>query len=76
MIVLRDTANPRIYKEGQTERAIILCKLIKSLFESWYTQAKKFVFLKEPLYVFNKPVGPIKCEKNVYYVISRFCNSF
>ena len=23
---------------------------------------KKFVFLKEPLY-FNKPLGPIKCEK-------------
>ena len=34
---------PRIYKEGLTERAIILCKL-----------NKKFVFLKEPFYLTNQ----------------------
>ena len=68
---------PRIYKEEQTERAILLCKLNKSMLESsisvgiQYTQVKKFVFLKEPLYIFNKPLGPKNVKKLfVYYVIS------
>ena len=34
---------------------------------------KKFVFLKEPLYLIN-PVGPKNVKKwFVYYVVSRFC---
>ena len=62
------------------ERAVILCKLDKSLFESWpsvgiHRQKSLFtvyisnfvtVFLLE---LFIKPVGPIKCEKILRGVI-------
>ena len=48
----------RIEKEGLTERAIILCKLNKSLLESSISvgihRKKEFVFLKEPLYLTNQ----------------------
>ena len=56
----------RIYKEGLTERAIILCKLNKSLLESstsMYIGKKVCIPLRT--FVFNKPVGPKKCEKIV-----------
>ena len=68
---------PRVYKEGLTERAIILYKLNKSLLES---STSVGIHKQKSFYsfVFNKPVGPKKCEKMVcllcdFYLISRFC---
>ena len=61
---------PRIYKEGKTERAIILCKPNKSLLESSKSvgihRKKSLYSLKN--FVFNKPVGPLKCEENVLFL--------
>ena len=51
------------------ERAIILCKLKKSLLESSKSvgmlRQKSLYSLKN--FVFNKPVGPIKCEKMFFF---------
>ena len=55
---------PTIYKEGLTERVIILCKLNKSLLERSKSVGiiGKKVCIPLRTFVFNKPVGPIKCE--------------
>ena len=54
----KKSLKPRIKKEGLTERAIILCKLNKSLLESFISvgirRGKKFVLLNEPLYLTNQ----------------------
>ena len=62
-----------IEKEGLTERAILLCKLNKSLLESSISvgihRQKSLYYLI--VFVSNKPVGPKVVKKLfVYYVIS------
>ena len=52
---------PRIYKEGWTERAIILCELNKSLLESSKSVGihRQKSFYSYRTFVFNKPVGKV-----------------
>ena len=66
----------RIYKKGLMDRAIILCKLNKSLLESSTSVGihRQNRQNRQKPFVFNKPVGTNNVKKLfVYYVISRFC---
>ena len=51
---------PRIYEKGWTERAIILCKLHKSLLESSKSVG---IHRQKSFYSLKNLLGPIKCEK-------------
>ena len=57
--VLSNVSQTRIEREGLTERAIILCKLNKSLLESSisagiHRQKSLYILLNEPLYLTNQ----------------------